>query len=543
LAEDVLIANPMNRRLLAVGLMFGLLGCSSAPSPEGTEATEGTPGTIDTERDEAELAEVKLRHDDRYDALFTKAGAEFRVPAVLLKAIAFTETRYEMVTGEVENEGQLPRFGMMALEGERLTKGAELAKVGEADAKVDPEANVRAAAALLASYAGDIQRDDLAAWATAVGKFSGLEVADAKKSYVRDEVYANLNLGLGKLGEGMTAELPEEMTLQALPVAPDYPGGVWRASPNFGARSTKVKMVIIHTCESGYSGCWSWLTQTRSGVSAHYVVREDGKEVSQLVRESQRAWHIGATYACKNNDGQECGLNGTQSNHFTVGIEHGGYARQKTWPAGQIDASAKLTCDITRSQGIPRDRFHIVGHGKLQPYDRTDPGPNWPWADYLARVNKHCGATPPPPPPPGGGGEIVIDSNNARNDRAKGYVTVSDNWVSSTNVTGFYGTGYYVASAQPVSDGAVFSFYLPANATKTIDAHWAAASDRSAGAPFVAINSRGERVGAANLDQRVNGGRWNQVGSFAFTAGWNKIVVSRWTTPGTYVVADAVRVR
>src|SRR5687768_7022722 len=109
------------KRLLVLGLMFGLAGCSSG----ATETTvEGTPGAIDTERDEAELEEVKLRQDTRHDALFVKAGAEFRIPAVLLKAIAFTETRYEMVTGEVENDGQLPRFGMMALEGQRLADGA-----------------------------------------------------------------------------------------------------------------------------------------------------------------------------------------------------------------------------------------------------------------------------------------------------------------------------------------------------------------------------------------------------------------------------------
>ena len=45
------------------------------------------------------------------------------------------------------------------------------------------------------------------------------------------------------------------------------------------------------------------------------------------------------------------------------------------------------------------------------------------------------------------------------------------------------------------------------------------------------------------VNQTANGGKWNQVGRFNFTAGWNKIVVSRWQNPGKVVIADAVRIR
>lgn len=76
---------------------------------------------------------------------------------------------------------------------------------------------------------------------------------------------------------------------------------------------------------------------------------------------------------------KRCDLNGVQSNNFTVGIEHAGLASQSSWPAAQIDASARLVCDITQDHGIPRDRCHVVGHGQLQPWNRTNPGRNWPW--------------------------------------------------------------------------------------------------------------------------------------------------------------------
>ena len=295
-------------------------------------------------------------------------------------------------------------------------------------------------------------------------------------------------------------------------------------------------MIVIHTCEGGYSGCWSWLTSSSARVSAHYVVKEDGSEISQLVRESHRAWHVGATYQCSRNGNVDCWRNGYSVKHFSVGIEHGGYASQSSFPDGQIDASAKLACDIARDHDIPRDSYHIVAHGTLQPYNRTDPGPNWPWAEYLDRINAHCG---------GGGGSdtIIVDSNNNNNDTSKGYIELSGNWTRSTNVSGYYGTGYRWASTQAIADGASFWFYLPTAGTRTIDAWWSAASDRSPTAPFIMYNAGGSNVGSTSVNQQVNGGRWNQLGTYNFQAGWNRVYLSRWTSTGYVVIADAVRIR
>ncbi|HEY1087068.1 MAG TPA: N-acetylmuramoyl-L-alanine amidase, partial [Archangium sp.] len=338
--------------------------------------------------------------------------------------------------------------------------------------------------------------------------------------------------------------------LQGLSRAPDYGAAVWRPSPNFNSRGgTRPQLVIIHTCEGAYSGCWGWLSNSRAGASAHYVVNTTGSEISQLVRESDRAWHIAASYECSRNGGQKCGLNGQSGNTLSVGIEHAGFASQSSWPAGQIDASAKLVCNITKDWGIARDRFHIVGHGQLQPWNRTDPGRNWPWTSYLQKINAACGSstgggggggTPAPAPSPAA---IIVDSNNANNNQARGYIQVSANWKSSANVAGYYGSGYWYAQTASVSDGAAFFFKLDSAQAKTIDAWWTAASDRSGEATFVAFNSRGERVGDGTVNQRTNGGKWNQVGRFNFTAGWNKIVLSRWQAPGKVVIADAVRIR
>jgi hypothetical protein len=44
------------------------------------------------------------------------------------------------------------------------------------------------------------------------------------------------------------------------------------------------------------------------------------------------------------------------------------------------------------------------------------------------------------------------------------------------------------------------------------------------------------------INEQVGGKAWTNVGTFDFTAGWNKIAVSRYTTTGSVVIADAVRV-
>lgn len=482
------------------------------------------------------------------DQMFEQASEEFDVPASLLKAIGFVETRWQMVEGEEEFEGMPPAHGIMALRGERLERGAELAGVSAEEARTDALANIRAAAALLSEDADavGIDRADVGAWAPIVAAASGIEQPEAQASYIHDEVYRALREGVvveteaGVLGSLLPARA--EIRSIAAPtvqlVGPDYAGAIWRPSPNYNARPAgdigKPGMVIIHTCEGTYSGCWGWLTNSSSGVSAHYVVNDSGSEVSQLVHEANRAWHIGATYDCSLNGNVECWRNGYSSNHFTIGIEHAGYASQASWPLGQINASAALACDITKDNGIPRDQYHIVAHGTLQPYNRVDPGPNWPWNDYLNKIKESCGDT---------AGGIIIDSNNSNNDTNSYYISASASWTASTNVAGYYGTGYYWASTQAISDGASFYFYLPSAATRTVSAWWTAAGDRSTSAPFVMFNASGQNLGTVNANQQINGGKWNTLGTYSFSAGWNKVVLSRWAPSGAVVIADAVRIQ
>jgi hypothetical protein len=139
--------------------------------------------------------------------------------------------------------------------------------------------------------------------------------------------------------------------------------------------------------------------------------------------------------------------------------------------------------------------------------------------------------------------ELVVDSNNAGNDAAVARVEYSGVWTASSASPGFHGTDYRWAATEPASAPATFWFNLPAGGTRTIDAWWVAGSNRSAAATFVAYSAAGTELGRVAKSQQADGARWNTLGTFTFTAGWNKVVLSRWQAAGAVVIADAIRVR
>jgi len=138
---------------------------------------------------------------------------------------------------------------------------------------------------------------------------------------------------------------------------------------------------------------------------------------------------------------------------------------------------------------------------------------------------------------------IVVDSNNAGNDPAKARIELTGTWTSSTATPGFHGSDYRWAATEQVSAPATFWFYLPSAATRTVDAWWVAGTNRSATATFIVHDAAGNELGRVAKNQQTAGSQWNALGTFAFSAGWNRVVLSRWQAPGSVVIADAIRVR
>lgn len=542
-------------RFLAPAVVVGIVlagGCGDEEAPlEPSEDLCPKPISVRASLASGRASPIDLTPSP-YDAEFVAAGAEFDVPAAVLKSVGWVETRWQMVEGAEEFPGQPPAFGVMALRGDRLERAAALAGVATRAARREPIANIRAAAALLDVYAqeAEIDRSRPDAWADVLGRFSGIELERGRGAYSRLAVQAmtrGVRQQVALRSDPASAGVEADPCIEILqppdseppppppppppPAQTDYEPAIWRPSLNFNARSGEMHLVIIHTCEGGYTGCWSWLVNPVSQVSSHYVVDEEGTEISQLVRERDRAWHIAARYDCQLNHGHDCELNGIQSNHITVGIEHAGFASQAVFPASQIEASAALVCDITRDRDIPRDWQHVVGHGQLQPENRTDPGPNWPWVDYLHSIQRHCG-------------EVVVDDDGGLNDPPVATVDVPEGWTASNMTVDYYGNGYHWAStAEDATDGVGFAFFVEALDTLAIDARWTSGTNRSPRAEYLVVDAAGDTLAALRLDQTSGGGAWHELGRWEFPVGWNRVMVMRRDTPGFVVVADALRTR
>jgi hypothetical protein len=190
---------------------------------------------------------------------------------------------------------------------------------------------------------------------------------------------------------------------------------------------------------------------------------------------------------------------------------------------GDTSATADLSIHLHYEQRLNGTTQKAVINGQALAY----------FDNSQTLVSKNCPAST----------ALVVDSDNARNDTAKGYIELSANWTLSSGTAGYFGTNYAFASTLPVSDAATFWFYLPAAATKSIDAWWTAGANRSPEAPFIVWNAGGTQLGTVKVDQQLNGGKWNTLGTWSFTAGWNKVQLSRWAPEGFVVIADAIRVR
>jgi N-acetylmuramoyl-L-alanine amidase len=141
-------------------------------------------------------------------------------------------------------------------------------------------------------------------------------------------------------------------------------------SPNFDMRRSPPDMLVLHYTgmETGEAAL-ARLRDPEAGVSAHYLVDEDGT-IHRLVAEERRAWHAGRG-----------GWQGeTDCNAASIGIEivnPGHEFGYRDFPEVQVDAVISLISDIRTRWTIPDAR--IIGHSDLAPERKQDPGERFPW--------------------------------------------------------------------------------------------------------------------------------------------------------------------
>lgn len=194
-------------------------------------------------------------------------------------------------------------------------------------------------------------------------------------------------------GKTITNKSGDTFTAKSM-MSADYPPALWTAAStsnySVGRGGTLVSAVTVHDVEGSYAGCISWFQNPSASVSAHYVARSSDGQITQMVLESNKAWHVGS------------------ENPYTIGIEHEGYVSTPSWyTTAMYNSSAALVRDICGSgYGINPLRTYygpgctggytscleggcidIKGHQMFPMQTHSDPGQYWNWYYYYEQIN------------------------------------------------------------------------------------------------------------------------------------------------------------
>lgn len=362
------------------------------------------------------------------------------IPKGVLEAIAFTQTRFKHIDAfEPESCTGLPKYwGVMGLieNGksyfrENLTLVAQLSNYTTNEIKTNPEKNILAYAAaykaemnrlqittldwnkhsqVLVSLSelpdtGDIRQNfALNSHLYSVLSFlnnnsyqstynfpgysvdlisifgqSNLEILSSKKIFMGNQGVQNLS----------------GQNYQSINRSNEYGPAIWNPAPscNYSSRNTSISAITIHTIQGTYAGAISWSQNCNSNVSYHYVIRSSDGQVTQMVLEANKAWHVGS------------------ANPYTIGYEHEGYVSNASWyTTAMYNSSADLSRDVTQSgYGINPLRTYygtsssgtntlgsctrIKGHQHYPNQSHTDPGINWDWERYYKLINNNPSIT------------------------------------------------------------------------------------------------------------------------------------------------------
>lgn len=128
-------------------------------------------------------------------------------------------------------------------------------------------------------------------------------------------------------------------------------------------------LVLHYTGMRSARAAIEYLARADSKVSCHYVIDEVGR-ITQMVAESERAWHAGLS----------SWHGATDINSLSIGIEiqnpghEHGYPR---FPAAQMRAVAVLSRDICARNGLPPEA--VLAHSDVAPARKIDPGEKFDW--------------------------------------------------------------------------------------------------------------------------------------------------------------------
>ena len=371
-------------------------------------------------------AQTPINQD--YESAFEKAyQACPDLPHGWLEAISFTNTQCHHLTDDNyfhDGPEAMPRaYGLMGLvkngKGyfrENLHQVSELSGISEKEILESPEANVMAYAKAFEHLAKIEKATDAKGYLVVVQQLSELPIGEEKDVYpmqsmlysvctfLNDEDKAE-QFGFSRYDIDMKTVFAEHYDMLSAPSlrvlrSPDYPPAIWDPAPecNWDLRTKEVSAVAIHYTEGSYAGCISWFKNCDASVSAHYVIRSSDGQITQMVREKDKAWHA------------------RSANAYAIGIEHEAYGN--IW-SFFTDEMYRSSADLVRSicsryepinglRTFYRDTLDngtclnngvhdlggetacikIRGHQHFPDQTHTDPGPYWDWNYYFKLINE-----------------------------------------------------------------------------------------------------------------------------------------------------------
>jgi N-acetyl-anhydromuramyl-L-alanine amidase AmpD len=154
-------------------------------------------------------------------------------------------------------------------------------------------------------------------------------------------------------------------------------------SPNFSSRGGRqITHIIIHAMAGTFVGSTSWFKNSKSKVSAHYLVSKKG-EVISMVKPEHKAWHCG------------------NANPFSLGIEledldpktKKNCTNDPNWLTdAEFKALVDLTASLVLKHKVPEDKLEqrIIGHNNIWlrqfKNDHQDPGSFFPWNKFYEEL-------------------------------------------------------------------------------------------------------------------------------------------------------------
>lgn len=349
------------------------------------------------------------------------------IPKGLLEAISFTNTHcHHLTDANYFNDGPeaMPRaYGLMGLvkDGkgyfrENLKLVSELSGIPEAEVLESPEKNVLAFAKAFERLAKESKTAEIEDYLSVIQQLSELPIGEEKDVYPLQSMLYSVctflndakkaeRYGFSKHDIDLKAVFAEHYDMLTAPElgvtrSPDYPPAIWDPAPecNYSERTLDVSAVVIHYTEGSYAGCISWFKNCDAQVSAHYVIRSSDGQVTQMVREADKAWHA------------------RSANGYSIGIEHEAYGNiWSFFTDAMYKSSADLVRDIcSRYESIDGHRtfyrdtldsgiclneglhdlggenacVKIRGHQHYPDQSHTDPGPYWDWNYYYKLINE-----------------------------------------------------------------------------------------------------------------------------------------------------------